>query len=492
MIVPFIAIGRYVLQKNRSSTLPSRNNFCNFVKHHPSVEKFHNYKFKRIFSGFSDDVENSLHDLKNNSYVLLFLANYLPQISKLLESSSVNIVKNCLKQVECVVAQRVRRGQQMITLYTRLWEEKALRILFLRMKRLLHRRSKHLILGTSFLAFDWENERISLDDLQRHVDEIKICHVLRRKAFTGEEGEGTKSVCTTKDCPCPECDATSDVHCWEPFIKEEDLTVWKMEETSHKGSGLYCYKMYGKYSDVTANDFLEVFLDTENRTKWDVHAADLKVIDSDPSSNSDVIYWETKWPTFFSNRDYVFKRRFHKDEKNKVIVVMNRSTIHPMYPPTSSKARVTEFWSYMVIKAHTNFSEPGIEFSLTYFDNPGIALPSAITLWITVQGMPDYLKRLRIEALAISEKRKLQEEVLPEISSCPTTEDDSREDIGKKGKNEEPSVKIVPGKAENSSQKKNQTETPPSPPEHEHPLSTYDLILLLSSYMQKLKSSLWL
>lgn len=32
------------------------------------------------------------------------------------------------------------------------------------------------------------------------------------------------------------------VHCWEPFIKEEDLMLWKMEEKNHPDSGLYCYK----------------------------------------------------------------------------------------------------------------------------------------------------------------------------------------------------------------------------------------------------------
>lgn len=61
--------------------------------------------------------------------------------------------------------------------------------------------------------------------------------------------------------------------------------------------------------------------------------------------------------SFFSNRDYVFKRRYHKSEKNKVIIIMNKSTEHPMYPPTSSKARVTEYWSYMVIKSNTGFDQ---------------------------------------------------------------------------------------------------------------------------------------
>nr|BAN21328.1 conserved hypothetical protein [Riptortus pedestris] len=488
MIVPFIAFGRFVLQNNRSSNLPKKRHFSGFLKHNAISEKFH-YDIRNLYSAIQEDFRKSCSSIKQKP-VLVIWTKHLPQISKALRSSSVSIVRHCLKQIECVVAQRVRRGQQMITLYTRLWDEKGFRFLFLQMKRIFHKRSKHLILGASFIAFDWENERIPIDDLKRHVNEMKICHILRKKAFTGEEGEGTQATCTEGNCRCPECDATADVHCWEPFIKEEDLTVWKMEETNHPGSNLYCYKMYGKYSDVTADDFLEVFLDTENRTKWDVHAALLKVIDSDPSTQSSVIYWETKWPTLFSNRDYVFKRRYYKDEKNKVIVIMNKSTDHPMYPPTNSKARVTEFWSYMVIKANTEFNEPGIEFSLTYFDNPGISLPSVLTLWVTVQGMPEYLKRLRVEALKISEKRKLEglKESIDESEGKFYPNSNHQDE---KAKEEGPDKGIFPKKSKEPHCNE-QTETSPSHTSEESPISTYDLVLLISSYMHKVKSSLWL
>ena len=37
----------------------------------------------------------------------------------------------------------------------------------------------------------------------------------------------------------------------------------------------------------------------------------------------------------------------------------------------------------------------GLEFSLTGFENPGISLPSAITTWIAIQGMPDFFTNLR-------------------------------------------------------------------------------------------------
>lgn len=46
---------------------------------------------------------------------------------------------------------------------------------------------------------------------------------------------------------------------WTPFLEREDILVWRQEHP--QGSGLYAYKMYGKFDDVTANEFLEVQLD---------------------------------------------------------------------------------------------------------------------------------------------------------------------------------------------------------------------------------------
>lgn len=54
--------------------------------------------------------------------------------------------------------------------------------------------------------------------------------------------------------------------------------------------------VYARYEDVTAYDFLEAQIDLEYRRSWDDHAVQLRLIDSEPATNSDVIYWETKWP----------------------------------------------------------------------------------------------------------------------------------------------------------------------------------------------------
>lgn len=48
----------------------------------------------------------------------------------------------------------------------------------------------------------------------------------------------------------------------------------------------------------------------------------------------------------------------------------------------------------MVIKPTTSFKKPGLEYVLTYFDNPGVIVPPAITSWVAQKQMPDFLNKL--------------------------------------------------------------------------------------------------
>lgn len=83
------------------------------------------------------------------------------------------------------------------------------------------------------------------------------------------------------------------------------------------------------------------------------------------------------------------------NEKKKVIVFKNIGTKHPACPIKSDKFRIEDYYSYMVIKPYTDLDKPGIEFGLTYYDNPGVSIPDAITSWVAMKAMPEFLKRLR-------------------------------------------------------------------------------------------------
>lgn len=78
------------------------------------------------------------------------------------------------------------------------------------------------------------------------------------------------------------------------------MLIWRRKEPN--AGGLYAYKVYGSFADVTAEDFLQTQIDVNYRKNWDPTARELRVIDTDPmsdpsgSDHSDIIYWETIWP----------------------------------------------------------------------------------------------------------------------------------------------------------------------------------------------------
>lgn len=87
---------------------------------------------------------------------------------------------------------------------------------------------------------------------------------------------------------------------WQPFIERQDMLIWRKVEPG--SGGLFAYKVYGSFSDVTAEDFLQVQIDVNYRKQWDPTAQELQIIESDPKSelsinhSTDVIHWEMIWP----------------------------------------------------------------------------------------------------------------------------------------------------------------------------------------------------
>ncbi len=204
-------------------------------------------------------------------------------------------------------------------------------------------------------------------------------------------------------CNCPESPPSVyarkiDGYSWVPFVETADLLIWRQPHPDH--NGLYVYKVYGYYDDISAEDFLAAQLDIEYRKQWDDTALQLKVVETDKESNSEVIYWEMKWPKMFSNRDYLFVRRHKVDKESNDMIIISRAMTHPSVPEKKGVHRVKEYWSVMHIRAPRGLSQPGVEFGLTYFDNPGVSLPQWLTNWAAMSGIPDFLNKQRNAARA--------------------------------------------------------------------------------------------
>lgn len=366
-------------------------------------------------SAFLSHLRNfeSHRSLLHRNVAFQWLKSEMSRIRTFLKNHSFHIVRTCTQQCECVVAHRIRRAQQIFNLYTRLWDEVALREFGRRLRQQLARKGKELLLSTvGVCVFSWDKDRIRDEEMLRYTAELEETSHL----FNARKKCSTCSCVDKNHCECSAssyiAESTEEARSeWLPFIEEDDVLIWRKQEDQMRG--LYAYKVYAKYSDVSAQAFLQAQIDTDYRKEWDNTAVTLKIIDSEPTSNSDVIYWEMRWPKLFSNRDYVFNRRYMVCVEKNVIIIVNKCVEHPNCPEKPENHRVKEYWSYMVIKPFTHFNEPGIEFVLTYFDNPGVSIPSALSAWVAMTGLPDFLSRLRAAARELASRAPVSKTDVP-------------------------------------------------------------------------------
>ncbi|KAG5675639.1 hypothetical protein PVAND_005527 [Polypedilum vanderplanki] len=247
-----------------------------------------------------------------------------------------------------------------------------------------------------FTIEDWENNRIYLDDdAKRYLREFDFIEQLKNPKNVIENF--SKECCLTGNNNC------DDINLWEFYVQKDNMITWRREEEDNPGQ--YAYKVYVKYDDITAEDFLHVQMDIDYRREWDDTAVSLEVIDSDPFDNQQVIYWEMQWPKLFANRDYVFLRKCFIDRKRNLILICCKSINHPRYPENPRLERVKDYWSYMVIKPSTTFNQKGFEFSLTYYDNPGIKIPKYVTNYVSQRQLPEFIKQLYHATIKYAEKR---------------------------------------------------------------------------------------
>lgn len=145
-----------------------------------NIHNTRNYFFKYSFLIRQITLDEACSTLKNklrtlNKEKLIdVLKTSLSAVPKSLKQHSSSALKVWARQCECVVAQRLRRGQQMFSLYTKLWEEHALREFLRKMRQHMLKRGKEFVLGAvGITSYNWEKNRIPESDIRKHMNEIR-------------------------------------------------------------------------------------------------------------------------------------------------------------------------------------------------------------------------------------------------------------------------------------------------------------------------------
>ena len=161
--------------------------------------------------------------------------------------------------------------------------------------------SRGLLLAAVPFAFDWEKERIpnelileqlrAIDYVHKLHDDTLLCSDCHLRRIIDRRVAGIKYC----DCSQGRRKSTKVMDQWEPYLERDNIIIWRRPE----GAGQFAYKVYGRYEDVTAEDFFFVQTDVEYRKEWDQSAIALDIVDAEAGSNSNVVYWELLWPVSF-------------------------------------------------------------------------------------------------------------------------------------------------------------------------------------------------
>ncbi|XP_063608026.1 uncharacterized protein LOC134782458 [Penaeus indicus] len=340
--------------------------------------------------------------------VLLMGQNVQLQTVEKLKEVTRYLVRIVVRQCEVHTSERIRRSMQLYTVYSRMWGEEAARRLLSNLRRIFLMRGRHLLLSAVCITqYDWDNEKISEESLERATDDLEsvgeLCKATVQCESCGKRQVIDQQMSNVDYCMCRGSIGYAGKNryydSWEPFIERDHHIVWRQRHHVHQH--LFAYKVYGTYDDVSLSAFMEAQLNSGFRKEWDDSVLELRVLDSHAESNSDLVYWLVKFPQFFANRDYVFKRRFTYNEERQEAVIMSQAVDSNVFPEEKGIYRVNEYWSTMVIRASDSIDKPGIEYTLTYFDNPGTSLPQSITNFIAATGFPNFLRKVHQAALSL-------------------------------------------------------------------------------------------
>ncbi|EGT55224.1 hypothetical protein CAEBREN_04654 [Caenorhabditis brenneri] len=187
-------------------------------------------------------------------------------------------------------------------------------------------------------------------------------------------------------------------HGWELLYEEKDMLAFRRRiEGPYE---MYEYKCVGTYYDISPRTFLDAQNDLKYRKEWDENIVTIEVVKE--SEENELIRWVSKFPYPMYPREYVYVRRTWVSDDEKYAVVDSESVQPEVFPSISeSNVRVRSYTSRMSIRAHTNWESHGVDYILTYADNPEANIPRYVYNWMVNKGGPYFLRQVHKAAREI-------------------------------------------------------------------------------------------
>jgi len=178
-----------------------------------------------------------------------------------------------------------------------------------------------------------------------------------------------------------------DVDGWDFFVEAHGVAIYRQYDQQ---SGLYHYKIFGEFEDVTPDVCAQVYMDLDYRKEWDSYVKELSLKDCDGKK---LIYWNVNYPFPLANRDYLYGREYREIEQDekKFYLVLAKPMTSLALQEKKGVVRVSEFEQSAALVSN---GKHGTKAYMRYYDNPGGNIPTWLINWGAKTGVPQFLKSL--------------------------------------------------------------------------------------------------
>ncbi|KAL6754172.1 hypothetical protein V8C86DRAFT_2710480 [Haematococcus lacustris] len=204
---------------------------------------------------------------------------------------------------------------------------------------------------------------------------------------------------------------------WEIMMEREipfiiKYTAWRRTLANGKTE----YKSVTHCPDATAEEFMDMYLDDDNRPNWDTMIIQHSVLEQgDLSSRQQVVRWIRRFPfSFISDREYVIAKRVFKQAG--ALYGLTKAVEHPQAPPPSEVVKMDVFysmWRSRTVPCPWGTNNPACETLLLHHEQ--FKIPENLARFAVKHGMWGFVRKLSSETPKFIEQRRKR---------CPSDQDD--------------------------------------------------------------------
>jgi hypothetical protein len=278
---------------------------------------------------------------------------------------------------------------------------------------------KNFYLAASIGIFNWQDNKITNDEIRKEVNEILCLFGLENSneyehQSTNSNNGGGGDGGDTKRFKRISFKKSRNIETneWKLIYNEKDLVIWRrdlvlklddLDDQQRDHYDLYEYKILGRMHDVTPMDFFRTQIDLEYRKKWDHLVVSLDTIHKDEEeTNTELIKWIMRFPYPLYPREYIYARRYCVEPEERLLVLVSRGVSESVYNENNNEnnsssssssssqghhyVRVNNYKSNMIIIPHSDFNENGFDYVIQYYDINKAKIPKLAYKWMATSG----------------------------------------------------------------------------------------------------------